>query len=134
MNSRPLRPEPSAYFLVVIALTACMLTVEQDLMTNNKSTTTQVVGVRLKNEQIAAIDKLTELTGFENRSDCVRAMLQPQLVQLVVAMETKSAMRAATARMKAEREFQKMVGKAMKNSEIQDKLDLNIEGVSFEMI
>ena len=88
----------------------------------------------MTNEQIAVIDKLTGLGDFDNRSDCIRAMLMPQLVQFVTAVETKSATKAAFARMKEERIFQKRVGEAMRNSEIQDTLDLELEGISFAAI
>jgi len=103
-------------------------------MTNHKSTTTQPITLRLKNEQIEAIDHIVELGGYENRTDAIRAMIWPQLVQCVVAMETKSVIKAAAARIKAEKAFQDRVSRIAKNSEIQDKLELDIPGIQAHAI
>ena len=94
------------------------------------SKTTQPITLRLKNEQIEVIDHIVELGGYENRTDAIRAMLYPQLVQCVVAMQTKSIIKAAAARIKAEKEFQERVTTMARNSEIQDELDLHLPTVN----
>ena len=76
------------------------------------------------------LDHIVELGGYENRNEALRAMLYPQFVQCVVAMETKSVIKAAAARIKAEKEFQGRVSNIAKNSEIQDKLELDIPGIN----
>lgn len=90
----------------------------------------KTITIRLKNEQMEAIDHIVELGGYKNRNDAIRGMLYPQLVQCVVAMETKSVIKAAAARIKAEKAFQDRVSNIAKNSEIQDKLELDIPGIN----
>ena len=84
----------------------------------------------MKNEYMEVLDHIVELGGYENRNEALRAMLYPQFVQCVVAMETKSVIKAAAARIKAEKEFQGRVSNIAKNSEIQDKLELDIPGIN----
>ena len=49
---------------------------------------TQVVGLRLTNEQIKVLDLITENGEFENRTEACRALLMPALKAGVAAMET----------------------------------------------
>ena len=98
------------------------------------SSTTKPVTLRLKNEQIEAIDHIVELGDFANRNEAIRAMLWPALVQFVVAMETKSVTKAAAARIKAELTLQARISLVAKNSEIQDKLELDIPGIQAHAI
>ena len=83
----------------------------------------------MKNEYMEVLDHIVELGGYENRNEALRAMLYPQFVQCVVAMETKSVMKAAYARVKAEKEFCDRVATMAKKSEIQDELELELPTV-----
>ena len=92
------------------------------------------ITIRLKNEHLDVITAMVELGDFETRNEAVVAMLYPSLVQFAVAMETKSLVRAVAARVKAEKQLQERVRTVAGNAEIQDKLDLDVDGLSFEML
>lgn len=66
------------------------------------SSTTKAITIRLKNEDIEALEVIRELGGFESRGDCLRALLEPCLVQARTAIETKSVVQAGFAKVKAE--------------------------------
>ena len=87
------------------------------------SSTTKTTGIRLKNEDIDVIDKMAELIG-KNRSDTIRILLMPSILQAKTAMETKSVMKAAKARITAEMEQGKMIRDLAKNAEVQGELNL----------
>ena len=94
------------------------------------SKSTSVIGLRLKNEDIDALDKMCELIG-KNRSETVRILLTPSIIQAKVAMETKSVVQAAKARLSAEMEQSKTIRELAKKSEVQGTLKL--EEYSFDL-
>jgi metal-responsive CopG/Arc/MetJ family transcriptional regulator len=85
------------------------------------SSTTKATTLRLKNEDIDAIDAMAELIG-KDRSETIRIMLRPQIIQAKVAMETKSTAKASMARMQAELEHTRLVKKLAKLSDVQTEL------------
>jgi|MDTB01.1.fsa_nt_gb propanediol dehydratase small subunit len=87
------------------------------------SSTTKTTGIRLKNEDIDVIDKMSELVG-KNRSDLIRILLMPSILQAKTAMETKSVLKAAKVRMQAELEQGKIIRQLAKNAEVQGELNL----------
>ena len=93
------------------------------IMSNVPSKTTKLTTIRLKNEDVHALDKMAELIG-KNRSDTIRILLMPSIIQAKVAMETKSVMKAAKARITAEIEQGKMIADLAKNAEVQGELNL----------
>ena len=93
------------------------------------SKSTSVIGLRIKNEDIDALDAMCELIG-KNRSETVRILLTPSLIQAKVAMETKSVVKAASARLNAEMAQSTLIRELAKKSEIQDTL--NLAEYSFE--
>ena len=92
-------------------------------MSNVPSKTTKLTTIRLKNEDVHALDKMAELIG-KNRSDTIRILLMPSIIQAKVAMETKSFRKSATARIAAELEQGKMIRDLAKNAEVQGELNL----------
>ena len=93
------------------------------------SKSTSVIGLRIKNQDIDALDAMCDLIG-KNRSETVRILLTPSLIQAKVAMETKSVVKAASARLKAEMAQRKLIHELAKKSEVQGTL--NLEEYSFE--
>lgn len=90
-------------------------------MGNAPSKTTKPTTLRLKNEDIEVIDAMAELIG-KDRSETIRIMLRPQIMQGKVAMETKSTLKASKARMQAELEQQRVMTQLAKLSEVQTEL------------
>tara|TARA_B100001093_G_C26046921_1_gene684664 strand:+ start:20 stop:331 length:312 start_codon:yes stop_codon:yes gene_type:complete len=90
-------------------------------MANTPSKTTKPTTLRLKNEDIDAIDSMAELIG-KDRSETIRIMLRPAIIQAKVAMETKSTVQASKARILAEMEHQKLIRNLAKLSEVQTEL------------
>ena len=72
--------------------------------------------IRLKNEEIEAIDAIVEFSEFRSRNECVRYLLQPALVKFVTAINTKSAWRASVAQISAEMDLNQRLKLATKNS------------------
>mgnify|MGYP001581510622 CR=1 FL=1 len=96
------------------------------------SKSTSVVGLRLKNEDIDALDAMCELIG-ETRSTTIRILLTPSIIQAKTAMETKSVLKAAKARMHAEMEQSKLIHDLAKKSQIQTDLKLDLDQYSFDL-
>ena len=92
------------------------------------------ISIRLKNEQIDAIDLIVKLGEFPNRQEAMHAMLMPSLKQFCKVIETKSILKGAKARIQAELQLAKHLSAVEKNTEVQDKLELEIPGLQTEMI
>tara|TARA_B100001123_G_scaffold397570_1_gene480908 strand:- start:283 stop:585 length:303 start_codon:yes stop_codon:yes gene_type:complete len=92
------------------------------------------ITLRLRNEQIEVIELIAEMGGFASRTEAIRAMLKPSLMQFVKVMETKSILKGAKAKLKGELELKRHLQLVAKNTEIQDKLELRIPGVASEYI
>ena len=88
------------------------------------SKTTTPLGLRLNNKDLAVIDTLVEMSGVESRTEMVRVLIKPTLSQLRTAMETKSIVKAASVRLQEEFEFNKIVSKVARASEIQTELPI----------
>ena len=81
------------------------------------SSTTQALGVRLKNEDIELLDKIVELGGFESRGDALRAFCLPAFEMCKTAIETKSVAQAAVTRFQEERKLMKHLNRMADQSE-----------------
>ena len=69
---------------------------------HNNNTHSQPISVRLKNEEIEAIDAIKEFGEFNSRNEVVRHLIQPALAQYVDAINTKSALSGAIVRIQEE--------------------------------
>ena len=90
-------------------------------MGNAPSNTTKLTTIRLKNEDIDAIQAMAELIG-KDRSETIRILLRPNLEMAKVAMQTKSIGKANKARLMAELENSKLMRTLAKKAEIQTEL------------
>ena len=90
-------------------------------MGNAPSNTTKLTTIRLKNEDIDAIQAMAELIG-KDRSETIRILLRPNLEMAKVAMQTKSIGKANKARLMAELENAKLMRTLAKKAEIQTEL------------
>jgi metal-responsive CopG/Arc/MetJ family transcriptional regulator len=88
----------------------------------NKST--GVVTIRLKNEEIEAIDEIVKFSEFNSRNECVRHLLQPALVKFVTAINTQSTWKTAVAQISAEMDLNKRLKMAKKNSNKNAQLEI----------
>ena len=77
----------------------------------------------MQNDEIDAIQAMSELIG-KSKSDTIRILLTPSIIQAKTAMETKSVLKAAKARLNAEMEQSKLIRDLAKKSEIQTDLNL----------
>jgi hypothetical protein len=84
---------------------------------------TKLISFRLKNDEIDAIEAMSELIG-KSKSDTIRILLTPSIIQAKTAMETKSVVQAAKARLNAEIEQSKLIRDLAKKAEIQTNLNL----------
>jgi len=75
------------------------------------SKTTSPLTLRLSNKDIEALEIIRELGGFSSRGECIRALLEPTLVQARTAIETKSVVQASVAKVKAEITLNKHIKK-----------------------
>jgi hypothetical protein len=91
---------------------------------------TKLISFRLKNDEIDAIEAMSELIG-KSKSDTIRILLTPSIIQAKTAMETKSVMKAAKARLNAEIDQSKLIRDLAKKAEIQTKL--NLEEYSYDL-
>ena len=91
---------------------------------------TKLISFRLKNDEIDAIEAMSELIG-KSKSDTIRILLTPSIIQAKTAMETKSVMKAAKARLNAEIEQSKLIRDLAKKAEIQT--NLNLEEYSYDL-
>ena len=69
------------------------------------------VTLRLSNKDIEALEVIRELGGFESRGDCIRALLEPAIIQARTAIETKSVVQAGVAKVKAEIKLNRYITK-----------------------
>ena len=81
------------------------------------------IPVRLPNEDLVALDKMVEVGGFGNRSECIRAFIQPNFVMAKTAMETKSLAKCVQARLVAEHALMTHINQMIKESAIQTDFD-----------
>ena len=84
---------------------------------------TKLISFRLENDEIDAIEEMSELIG-KSKSDTIRILLTPSIIQAKTAMETKSVVQAAKARLNAEIEQSKLIRDLAKKAEIQTNLNL----------
>ena len=82
----------------------------------DRNISTKTLTIRLKNEEIEAIDAIVEFSEFNSRNECVRHLLQPALVKFVTAINTKSAWKASVAQIAAEMDLNKRLKLARVNS------------------
>jgi hypothetical protein len=92
-------------------------------MSNVPSKTTKLTTIRLKNEDIDALNKMAEILG-ENRSELIRILLMPSILQAKTAMQTKSVLKAAKVRMNSEIQQSKLIRDLAKKAEVQEELNL----------
>ena len=69
---------------------------------HNSNTHSQPISLRLKNEEIEAIDAIKEFGEFNSRNEVVRHLIQLALAQYVDAINTKSALSGAIVRIQEE--------------------------------
>lgn len=86
--------------------------------------TSKILTLRLKNEEIEAIDAIVEFSEFNSRNECVRYLLQPALVKFVTAINTKSAWKASVAQIAAEMDLNKRLKIARVNSNKNRQLEI----------
>lgn len=88
------------------------------------SSTTKPIPIRLKNEDIEALEVIRELGGFASRGECLRALLEPALIQARTAIETKSIYQASKAKVMAEIALNKHICKMADEAEKDVQLPL----------
>ena len=88
------------------------------------SSTTKPISLRLTNEDIEALEVIRELGGFASRGDCLRALLEPTLVQARTAIETKSVIQAGAAKINAEIKLNRYISKMADQAEKDTQLPL----------
>ena len=69
---------------------------------HNPNRESQPITLRLKYEEIEAIDAIKEFGEFNSRNEVVRHLIQPALAQYVDAINTKSALSGAIVRIQEE--------------------------------
>ena len=89
---------------------------------HNTTHKTSVVGVRLTNEEIDAIETIIDLGGFSSKTEVVQMMLRPMLAQFRTAIQTKSVMKAAKVRISEEIALNEKLNTCIKASEVQTEL------------
>ena len=78
---------------------------------------TKLISFRLKNDEIDAIEAMSELIG-KSKSDTIRILLTPSIIQAKTAMETKSVVQAAKARLNAEIEQSKLIRDTLEQDQL----------------
>ena len=86
--------------------------------------TSKILTLRLKNEEIEAIDAIVEFSEFRSRNECVRHLLQPALAKFVTAINTKSTWKASVAQISAEMDLNKRLKLARVNSNKNQQLEI----------
>ena len=94
---------------------------------HNTTHKTSVVGVRLTNEEVDAIETIIDLGGFSSKTEVVQMMLRPMLAQFRTAIQTKSVMKAAKVRIKEEIALNEKLNACIKASEVQTELFPDME-------
>ena len=96
---------------------------------------TQILTLRLKNDEIDAIDEIVKFSEFSSRNECVRHLLQPALAQFVTAINTKSAWKGGIAKISAELDLNKRLKLARENSNKNRQLEIpQIEDLDVEVV
>ena len=90
----------------------------------DRHTTSKILTLRLKNEEIEAIDAIVEFSEFRSRNECVRHLLQPALAKYVTAINTKSTWKAGVAQISAEMDLNKRLKLARVNSNKNQQLEI----------
>ena len=90
----------------------------------DRNKTTKSLTIRLKNEEIEAIDAIVEFSEFNSRNECVRHLLQPAFAKFVTAINTKSAWRASVAQISAEMDLNKKLKLARVNSDKNRQIEI----------
>ena len=90
----------------------------------DRNKTTKSITIRLKNEEIEAIDAIVEFSEFNSRNECVRHLLQPAFAKFVTAINTKSAWKASVAQISAEMDLNKRLKLARVNSNKNRQLEI----------
>ena len=91
---------------------------------SDRNKTSKHITIRLKNEEIDAIDEIVKYSEFNSRNECVRYLLQPALAQFVTAINTKSAWQGGLAKIHAELDLNKRLALARKNSNKNRQLEV----------
>ena len=91
---------------------------------SDRNKTSKHITIRLKNEEIDAIDEIVKYSEFNSRNECVRYLLQPALAQFVVAINTKSAWKGAVTRIQEEMDLADRLKLARKNSSGDKQLEI----------
>ena len=90
----------------------------------DRNISSKIISLRLKNEEIDAIDEIVKYSEFTSRNECVRYLLQPALAQFVVAINTKSAWQGAVTRIQEEMNLTERLKLARKNSSGDQQLEI----------
>jgi Arc/MetJ-type ribon-helix-helix transcriptional regulator len=90
----------------------------------DRNISSKIISLRLKNEEIDAIDEIVKFSEFNSRNECVRYLLQPALAQFVTAINTKSAWQGAVTRIQEEMNLQDRLKLARKNSSGEKQLEI----------
>ena len=93
---------------------------------HNQTHISAPITVRLKNEEIDALEKIRELGDFDSKTEVVKILLRPALAQFVTAINTKSALKAARVRVQEEILMNEKLHTCIKNTAVQQDLDLGI--------
>ena len=91
---------------------------------SDRNKTSKHITIRLKNEEIDAIDEIVKYSEFNSRNECVRYLLQPALAQFVTAINTKSAWQGAVTRIQEEMNLTERLKMARKNSSGDQQLEI----------
>jgi Arc/MetJ-type ribon-helix-helix transcriptional regulator len=101
----------------------------------DRNKTTKSITIRLKNEEIEAIDAIVEFSEFNSRNECVRHLLQPAFAKFVTAINTKSAWKASVAQISAEMDLNKRLKLARVNSNKNRQLEIpSVEELDVQIV
>jgi Arc/MetJ-type ribon-helix-helix transcriptional regulator len=101
----------------------------------DRNKTTKSITIRLKNEEIEAIDAIVEFSEFNSRNECVRHLLQPAFAKFVTAINTKSAWKASVAQISAEMDLNKRLKLARVNSNKNRQLEIpSVEEMDVQIV
>jgi Arc/MetJ-type ribon-helix-helix transcriptional regulator len=92
----------------------------------DRNISTKSLTIRLKNEEIEAIDAIVEFSEFNSRNECVRHLLQPAFAKFITAINTKSAWKASVAQISAEMDLNKRLKMARQNSNKNRQLEIPV--------
>lgn len=101
----------------------------------DRNKTTKSITIRLKNEEIEAIDAIVEFSEFNSRNECVRHLLQPAFAKFVTAINTKSTWKASVAQISAEMDLNKRLKLARVNSNKNRQLEIpSVEELDVQIV